>query len=330
MAQNLVIGGAGFIGSNLVHHLLDTGDSVSVLHRPGANLKNLQGLQFKSFPCDLEDLEALRPTLTAAMEGCQNVYNLAACGTSLKKDQKKRQTINIDAVRIIAQVAHAQNVECLVHVSSSAAVGFPLQDGVIADEEFPFNAHENHYAMTKWLGEKEVAKEVKLGLRAVVAAPCSTIGARGTKSQQLDTIRNIAAGKGVIYPPGGLCLTRVMDLVCGMVLCCEKGVSGQRYILGGHNITYKQYFDSIAHETNGRSPFITFPRFIMPWLGWGVEMISNLLKRDNVIDRHVGLMISHDLYYSSERAVRELGYTMTPLETTIRETADEMRKMGSL
>lgn len=323
----LVIGGTGFIGSNLVQYLIHTGNEVAVYHRKNSNLKNLQGLPFKSVLGDLADEKEREKTLHKAMEGRDAVYNLAACGTSLKRHRRLREIVNVEAARSVAFEARQFSNIRLIHISSSAAVGFPSNNKV-ADENFAFNGQANHYSVTKRQGEKEVLKEVEKGLDAVIAIPCSTVGAHGMKAHQYNLFVSIAHGKTLVYPPGGLCLTNVSDLVRGLVLCYEKGITGKRYILGGHNIKYKQYFDEIAKVTNGKSPRIRLPKLLLPWFGLGFEIFSNLLKKENTIDKHVGDMITKNLYYSSALAIKELGYTITDWRETIREVIREMQERG--
>lgn len=325
----LVIGGTGFIGSNLVRYLIRAGNAVSVYHRKDSNLRNLDGLSFESIVGDLADSKEGEKDLYRAMQDKDAVFNLAACGTSFKKDWCLREVINVEAARTVASIARQINNIRLVHISSSSAIGFP-KNNEIADENYVFNAYDNHYSVTKRRGEEGVLKEVEKGLDAVIAIPCSTVGAHGMKAEQYNLFLSIARGKALVYPPGGLCLTNVSDLIRGFVLCYEKGIRGKRYILGGHNIKYKQYFDEIARVTAGKPPFVRLPKTLMPWLGLGVEILSNLLKRENVIDRHVGEIITKNVYYSSELAIKELGYTITGWKETIRGVVNELQEKGMI
>lgn len=320
----LIIGGTGFIGSNLVRFLAKRGNEVVVYHRKDSNLENLKGISFKSVLGDLTDKSTIENTLFQAMDGCQAVYNLATCGSPLRKYYRLREIINVEAAKTIASVARRVGGLRLIHVSSSTAVGYPNKNE-IADENFVFNAYNDHSALTKYLGEQAVLEEVDLGLDAVIAIPCSTLGAHGMKAHQYNLFINIAHGKTLVYPPGGLCLTNVSDLVRGLVLCYEKGITGKRYILGGHNITYKQYFGEIAKATNGKSPKIRLPRTILPWLCLAVETLFKFLNKETTISKNVGEMISKNLFYSSEYAKRELGYAISDWRETIKKTIEQLK-----
>jgi len=325
--HSLVIGGTGFIGSNLVRCLVEAGDDVTVYHREGSNLKNLEGVPFKSALGDLTDENGREKTLCAAMKDKCTVYNLAASGTSLEKERRLREIVNVEAVRSIARVAREIGGIRLIHASSSAAVGFP-DNPEIADENFAFNAHANHYSVTKRQGEREVLNAVEKGLDAVIGIPCSSLGAHGMKTHQYNLFVDIARGRTLVYPPGGLCLTNVTDLVKGLVLCRENGLRGKRYILGGQNMKYQQYFTEIATATGGRPPRVRLPKTLLPWLGFGVEFVSSLLGRENTIDKHVGEMITKNLYYSSGLAIQELGYAITDWRETIRSAVAGLRGRG--
>jgi len=308
----LVVGGTGFLGNNLVRYLADTGHNVRVYHRPNSSLENLNGVNYTSVIGDIFDEEKL----LYAMGECSAVFNLAACGSSLKKDHAIRQQINVDAASLIAKTTHKNGNTKLIHVSSVAAVGTP-EYGEIADESFQFNRHNDHYAYTKHLGELEVLKEVKLGLDAVIACPGNIVGFHGMKEGQLNNFRNISAGKMKVYPPGGVCLTDVDDLVKGLMLCVERGNSGKRYILGGHNISFKKYFKEIADVTGGTAPAIQLPKALLPLMGFSMEFVFGLLGKTPPIDKDTCVMISNNLFYSSELAIRELGYLISDFNVTI-------------
>ena len=319
----LVIGGTGFIGSNLVGYLTERGNEVVVYRRKNSDAKNLNGFPFTSVFGDLTDKDNLEDTLFQAMDGCKAVYNLAACGSPLRKYHRLREIVNREAATTIAKVARKVGLLRLIHVSSSTAVGYP-ENNEIADKNYAFNAGYDHYALTKHQGEKAVLEEVKSGLDAVIAIPCSTVGSHGMKSHQLNVFQKISQGKTWVYPPGGLCLTNVNDLVKGLVLCCEKGTKGERYILGGNNITYKQYFDEIAYATHGRVPGFRLPKTVLTWLGLGLETLFHILKKETPIDKNVAKMIGKNLFYSSELSKRNLGYTITDWRKTIRETVSQL------
>lgn len=312
----LVIGGTGFVGSNLVRYLGSLGHNIKVYHREDSSLKNLEGLDYTGVKGNLDNENCLK----RAMEGCSAVFNLAACGSSLKKDSTLRQQINVEAAGLIARTARKAGGIKLVHISSIAAVGAP-ERGEIADESFEFNRHKDHYAFTKHMGEQAVLDEVKHGLDAVIACPGNVVGCHGMKDTQLNNFKSISMGKTRVYPSGGVCITDIDDLVKGLLLCLEKGVSGRRYILGGHNVSFKEYFTEIANATNGVPPKIRLPKTLLPLIGLSVELIFGLLGKETSVDKDTCKMISNDLFYSSEVAIKELGYSISNFQDAIRKAS---------
>ncbi len=317
----LIIGGTGFIGSNLVRHLVAEGQNVKIFSRKNASWKNLKGVSYKSFRGDITDEQ----NLIQAMEGCTVTYNLAACGSSLRKDQELRQKINVDAAGKIARAARKAGGVRLVHVSSVAAIGTPGH-GKIADETFIFNRHHDHYAYTKHLGEQAVLEEVDHGLDAVIACPGNVVGCHGMKETQLNTFKKISERKMRIYPPGGVCVTGIDDLVKGLVLSSKKGTPGRRYILGGHNVSFKKYFSEIAAATHGAPPRICLPRTFLTLIGTCTEPVFHLLGKDPIVSKVTCDMILTDLFYSSELAERKLGYSISDFSDTIRYAAKAVQK----
>jgi len=332
MAAVLLIGGHGFIGSNLAFRLVAEGHEVRLLCRQGAELANLAGLPVTVFHADLNDPHSLETALAAAVPGCQSVFNLATSGSPLARYKAQRQRINVAAAaELAAQIRKLGGVR-LVHVSSSTAVGFPFS-GEVADEDFSFNAAFDHYAWTKRQGEEAVLGEVEKGLDAVIAIPCSTIGLRGMKSNQQAMVRKVMAGKSRLCPPGGLCLTDVADLVEGLLLCADKGKAGRRYILGGHNIRYSDYLGEIARAAGSAPPPLVLPRALLPLLGRMMEVVGNLTGKDVPVDRNVARMIASNLYYSSQRAETELGYRISDWRQTLQKVvaglAAEENRIGN-
>jgi len=319
----LIIGGTGFIGSNLVRYLAKKGYKIAILHRKDSDLKNLYGVRFEPYIGDLAQPETIEHELSRAIQGCRAVYNLATCDSGLKKHFRLREVINRDAAGIVASLARKFKGLRLIHVSSSSAIGYPDR-GQVADENFVFNAGFDHYALTKHEGEEAVLRQVECGLDAVIAIPCSTIGARGIKQEQLKTFSAIIHGKIKFYPPGGLCITNIDDLVNGLYLCCECGESGRRYILGGHNITYRSYFSEIAYAAGKSAPALPLSKIFMPLLGSAAAAVCSLLCKEPYFNRNVALMVSKKLYYSSDLAIRELGYSIGDWKKTIKNIVDSI------
>lgn len=328
LPPTLLIGGAGFIGANLARYLHNAGTALTFVLRPSTGTKNIDDIPFRSYVCDLSQTEHLAGILKEALENCRLVFNLATVSSSAAADESPRRTVNVEAAGIVARMAREAGVR-LVHVSSSTAVGFPTKPPA-ADETFAFNGWHDGYATSKRRGEDKVLTEVAQGLDGVIAIPCSTVGALAMKPQQMKLFRGIAAGSTFFAPPGGLCLTGIHDLVRGLVLCATKGRTGERYLLGGTNISYLQYMEGIAQATGGKGPRLVMPAALLPHAGAAFALLCRLLGRSCAIDRATARMITLPLHYSSAKAKRELGYTISDWRKILDETVVELRRQKLL
>ncbi|MBU4263833.1 MAG: NAD-dependent epimerase/dehydratase family protein [Proteobacteria bacterium] len=307
-----IFGATGFIGSNLVRFLVRHGYRVRVYCRKTSNLENLAANECEIFYGTLDDEKSLRH----ALEGSAIAYNLAVCGENSQSYYDERVQVNVAFPERLARVALQVGLR-LVHVSSTAAVGTPGL-GVIADESFQFNNQHDHYAVTKAMGEQKILHEVGQGLDAVIAIPANVVGAHAMKSGQRLNFEKIAKGKMKVYPAGGVCLVSVEDVVQGLHLCAQKGETGQRYILGGNNVSFLQYFQAIACETAGKAPFVPIPGPLLKSAGYLIENFSRILGKEPFITEETCRMVSSFLYFSSQKAREKLGYVITPLDKTIK------------
>lgn len=318
----LVIGGAGFIGSNLVRYLAKKGNDLVVYDQKTLNIENEKELLIQTIIGDLSDKKNINDSLERAMDGCDVVYNSATVMSPLKRHKQMREIVNTDAARTVAKIVRKKGGIRLIHVSSSSAIGIPTRNEII-DENCRFNFHDNHYALTKYLGDEAVLDEVRKGLDAVVANLCSTFGSYGMVEHQRNLFGKIAGRKLFTYPPGGLCLVDIDTVVSGLVSCCEKGIAGRRYILGGHNVTYKHYFDQVAQETGGRPPKFRISKSILPLAGYVVETIYDLMKKETKITKSVAKLLCINSFYSSGLAQKELNYTISDWKEAIKKVCQQ-------
>ncbi|MBF0179302.1 MAG: NAD-dependent epimerase/dehydratase family protein [Magnetococcales bacterium] len=313
--RNLLIGGNGFIGSNLAIYLARRGEEVTVYHRASSSLENLASIPFHSEVGEIGDEARLNQCIAQS----DVVFNLAACTSPLPRDEAQRQAINVDGAQRIARLARKRGVR-LVHVSSIAAVGSPGR-GQVADETLPFNRQHDPYGSSKYQADQLVLQEVSQGANIVIACPGNVVGGHAMKPTQKNNFVAISQGRMKLYPPGGVCLADVDDLVNGLYLCGQKGRSGQRYLLGGHNVLFKDYFEEIARATGGKAPQIPLPGFLLPVMGWGVEVVFGALGRVPPVNRDTGDVVSRKMYYTSQKACTELGYTIGDWREAIRKAS---------
>lgn len=317
MNKILVTGATGFIGSRLVKKLVATNDHVFVLVRKSSDLSALSSVRDKIELVygDITDLASVE----SAVKGMDYVYHTA--GLTYMGDKRKEQLyrINVAGTRNILQSALAAGVKRVIHVSSITAVGIAY-DKKPVDEKVTWNfeAIRLEYARTKHLAELEVATAVKQGLDCVIVNPAFVFGPGDLNFNAGRMIKDVYNRLLPFYPLGGICIIDV-DIVAETIMAAmEKGRTGERYIIGGENITYKQLVDTISKVTGA-------PKVLLPlpfWLGKMLKSFIDHYKIRNRISKLFNLTMfsvaSEFLYFDSSKAIRELNMRQEPHENSIR------------
>jgi len=315
MRKVLVTGATGFLGCNLVRYLNRCGIEVTIFRRLSSSISNISDCIYDEFVGELENKE----DIIGVIKECDAVFHLAACTSLLARDKELRWKVNVEATKLFIEALFSKNDIRLVYCSSVGAIGFsscPL----ILNEDSCFNAHQIDYFLTKKKAEEMVVQGVRQGLNAVIVNPGTLIGTKGMIGMQKEIFRKIASGKMLFYPPGGSCYTYVEDAVKGMVLACRKGKVGERYILGGLNITFKGYFDLIALCAKSRPPKIRLPKSVLPLFGIVMEYLFEKIGKDT------GKLAAGFGYYSSEKAESQLNYQITPINEAVKHILSELRR----
>lgn len=328
----LVTGATGFIGSRLLRSLLQGDDDVYALVRNRSKL----GL-FSDIIDKVQVLEGdiTRPeTLAAAFSGIDRVYHAAGYtymgGSSNKKG--RLQAINVEGTRNVMRACLDNGVTRAVHVSSITAVGISEKDGKPCDEycRWNFDDIELYYAETKRRSEEEVKQAVNNGLDCVIVNPAFVFGAGDVNFNAGRLIKDIYHKKVPFYPLGGVCVVDVEIVVEGIMRAMEKGRTGERYILGGENLTFRELGDIISRVTG-------VGRFALPLSYPVAEKLYKLISFLHANNRFSKLfnptmfrVASEFLYFSSEKAVRELGLRFEPIEHSIRRAFEWYKKEGLL
>lgn len=306
----LVTGGTGFVGRNLVHLLVEQGHEVTVLHRESSKLIGLpEGISYRIGDVTQAD------TIQGCCEEMDWVYHVAGEVTWGKKHRDRMFAINVEGSRNIAKEALRAGVKRFIHTSSAAAIGLPRQ-GVIADENYPFDGDRLHvgYSIAKRQGEEAVLSLVEKGLPAVVVNPTVIIGIR---AYQPTFFGAVAKGRLTVAPVGGVNICDVEDVAKGHLLAAEKGKVGERYILGGENLPMLSLFRQIADQAGLKQPIRTVPRSLALPVSFVEEFVSFLTGKEPGLAWDLAKLTGYFIYYSSEKAERELGYQKTPLSETI-------------
>jgi dihydroflavonol-4-reductase len=324
MNRILVTGGTGFIGSNLAEKLVERGCNVRILRRENSDLQAISGIEVEHCIGDVRDVESLKK----AMQRCDTVFHTAAIVTFERSKAELQREVNVIGTCNVVQACLACGVERLVHTSSIAAIGYP-PDGEIATEETPFNWERTWgYKFSKHKAEEEVLNGVARGLDAVMVNPSVIVGERDIHFHGGDIIRRVKKNQVLFYIEGGMNIVYVGDVVNGHIAAAERGRSGERYILAGENLTHKDIFQRTAKIVGGFSPFAKLPLSLLRLGARAIDQGSKLLGIEPIVTPDLVAGAGKFNWFSCEKARRELGYTITSFDETIRRAYDWYVKHG--
>jgi dihydroflavonol-4-reductase len=313
--QTLVTGATGLIGANLVRRLAREGTRPRVLLPPRGVLRALAGVDVEAVSGDVRDAHSL----AKAMAGVRRVYHAAG---HIRFDDAGRLllwSINVEGTRQVLQAARSANVERLVHISSSVAVGAgPLHQPATEASDFPA-VGGTPYAESKRASE-QLASGDWGALEVVIANPTFVVGAYGTGASSAEVVRLVASGLLRAYPPGGTNFVSADDVADGLVLAMLRGTPGERYLLGGENLTYRAFLNQVAEECGLAGPALPLPGWAARGLGRAGDVLGRLSSaRLGWVNTPFLEGLFETAYVSSVKAERLLGYRPRPVRRGIRE-----------
>jgi dihydroflavonol-4-reductase len=311
----LVTGGTGFVGSAVVRALLDGGRRVRVLVRPGADHRNLDGLPVEIALGRLEDVRSLR----AALEGCLSLFHVAADYRLWVPDPAAMLRANVDGTRALMREARRAGVERIVYTSSVAVLGHVR--GGLADETTPSALGDmvGPYKRSKFLAEAEIRRLIaEDGLPAVIVNPSTPVGPRDIKPTPTGRmIAEAVAGRMPAYVDTGLNIVHVDDVARGHVLALERGRIGERYILGGDNLSLADILATVARLSGRAPPRLRLPRRGLYPLAAAAEMWGRLSGREPLLTLDALRMARWKMWFTSDKAEAELGYRHRTAEAAL-------------
>lgn len=317
-----VTGGTGFIGTKLVNALVQKGHTIRVLSRSSSNRTGLTHDRISFVTGDLMD----QRSLAEGMKGCSQVYHLAAYAKNWSKDPSVFFRQNVDGMRLVFDTAREAGVQRIVFTSTIVVYG-PTPPGVVGDESMPRMTQRcfTEYEESKTIAQQEALKYVDRGQDIVLVNPTRVYGpGKLTEGNSVSLmIAMYDKGKLPVLLNRGVNVGNyvyVDDLVRGHILAMERGKTGESYILGGENASLKRLFDIVDTISGKRHLQMNLPpRLAMlyarleqkkaEWLGWYPQITPGWVET-----------FLHDWAYSTAKAEREIGYTVTPLQEGIRIT----------
>jgi dihydroflavonol-4-reductase len=325
-------GATGFLGSHVARVLAEQGADLRLLVRPTSNLKNLEGLNAGSVGVETATGDLRDPaSIEKAMAGCDTVFHVAADYRLWVRDPGEMYRSNVEGTRAILEAARKNGVRRVVYTSSVATIGF-TRNGHPADEDSPVALADmiGHYKRSKFMAEQMALEAGRSGLHVVTVNPTTPIGEQDMKPTPTGRIvLDFLKRKFPAYVETGLNLVDVRQCARGHVTALEKGKSGERYILGGENLTLKQILDKLAKITGLPSPKVKLPYVFAYAAGIVDEAITGrLLHREPRATVDTARMGSKKMWASSDKAERELGWKIVPAEDALRRAAEWFRDNG--
>lgn len=303
----LVTGGTGFIGANLVARLVQRGEHVRVLRRASSSLAALEGMDVEYIIGDILDAASI----ARAVEGCEVVYHVAAIATYWQSTPEQLYRANVEGTRLVMEACLQARVPRVVHTSSISAIGIPA-NGAPGNEETRFDARSARfaYANSKHRAEIQVLRLVEQGLPAVIVNPGIVVGVREYAMHIGSILKQFKQGHVLAVPPGRVCLCDVDAVVEGEIGAAERGRIGERYILGGENLTLHE-IAAIVGEIMGRpAPRIILPRWSLEPIALAIDLYNRFNGQPAILNGEQIRLSGYIHSFDSSKAVRELGYPL--------------------
>ena len=317
--KTLITGATGFVGAAVLRELLKKGHKVKALVRQSSILDNLKNLDVETVQGDLID----RDSLKLALKDCKYLFHVAADYRLWVPKSEEIYLNNVKGTENLMEEALSSGVEKVVYTSSVAVLGKPI-NGDIANEKTPVNISQmiGHYKKSKFLAEEKVKEFYKTRrLPVVIVNPAAPVGPRDIKPTPTGKMILDAAMKKIpAYLDTGLNVVHVDDVAKGHLQAFHKGKLGERYILGGDNLTFKQILEMISSMCGHKPPKIQLPKKPLYPIGYLFEIFARLFNIKNpMITVDMIRMGEKRMFFSSEKAKKELNYKCKPAKFALKD-----------
>jgi dihydroflavonol-4-reductase len=314
-------GSTGFVGSHVARAYAGQNAELRLLTRRTSNLSAIEGIAAETVVGDLRQPESLR----SAIRGCDALVHVAADYRLWVRDPQEMYGANVEGTRELLRIAREEGVAKAVYTSSVATMGFKA-DGTIVNEDTPVSLSDmiGHYKRSKFLGEQEAIKAAQAGQHVIILNPTTPIGPGDAKPTPTGRIVvDFLNKKFPAYVDTGLNLVDVSEVARMHVVALERGTPGERYILGGENLTLKQILDRMSAITGLPSPKTKVPHIVAMAFAFFDETITGKLRgkepRATVEAVRMGKKM---MFASSAKAEHELGFQVLPVYPALRAAID--------
>jgi dihydroflavonol-4-reductase len=324
----LVTGASGFLGSHVARQVAARGERVRVLLRPASQTRAIEGLPVERMAGDLRDAASL----VRALEGVSRVYHVAADYRLWARDPQEIYESNVAGTRNLLEAARRARVERFIYTSTVATIAVP-RTGSLPNEATSAGLDEmiGHYKRSKFLAEQEAQRAAAEGLPVVIVNPTTPVGPGDWKPTPTGRILlDFLNGRMPGYVDTGLNVVAVEDAAAGHLLAAERGQVGQRYILGGRNMTLKEILDVLSGISGRPAPRLRLPHAVALFAGYADTLVSRLLSRVPQIPLEGVRMARHKMFVDCSKAPRELGFTAGPVEQALERAVRWYQENGYL
>ena len=315
--RSLVTGATGFVGAAVARRLLREGHHVRVLARPGSDRRNLQGIEVEVVEGDLTDA----PSLAHACDDCDALFHVAADYRLWAPRPDELYRTNVDGTRALLEAARQAGVPRIVYTSSVATLGI-RGDGLPGDETTPVSLDDmvGHYKRSKFLAERLVSDYASRGLPVVIVNPSTPLGPRDIKPTPTGRIvRDAVAGRMPAYVDTGLNVVHVDDVADGHWLAFRHGRVGERYILGGANLSLRELLFEIADIVGRKPPRWRLPHGAVMPVAYAAQAWARISGRPPIATVEEVRMSRKRMFFTSAKAERELGYAAGPVRLALED-----------
>jgi dihydroflavonol-4-reductase len=324
----LVTGASGFLGSHVARQVAARGERVRVLLRPASQTRAIEGLAVERMTGDLRD----PASLVRALEGVSRVYHVAADYRLWARDPQEIYESNVTGTRNLLEAARRARVERFIYTSTVATVAVP-RTGSLPNEATSAGLDEmiGHYKRSKFLAEQEARRAAADGMPVVIVNPTTPVGPGDWKPTPTGRILlDFLNGHMPGYVDTGLNVVAVEDAAAGHLLAAERGQVGQRYILGGRNMTLKEILDVLSGISGRPAPRLRLPHAVALFAGYADTLVSRLLSREPQIPLEGVRMARHKMFVDCSKAARELGFTAGTVERALERAVRWYQENGYL
>jgi dihydroflavonol-4-reductase len=312
--NTLVTGASGFLGSHIARQLVARGDDVRVLLRPSSHNRAIGDLSLEYVTGDLCDPDSLE----RAVKGVKRVFHVAADYRFWARKSKEIYDSNVGGTKNLLAAAKRAGVEQFLYTSTVATIAVDRAELPNERTESRLEEMVGHYKRSKWMAEREVLNAAREGFPAIVAMPTTPVGPWDWKPTPTGkTIVDFLNGKMFGYVETGLNFVGVEECAAGHLLVAEKGKIGERYLLGGENLTLKQLLDTLAKITGLPSPTWKIPHGMALLVAYASTIFARLIGKEPWIPIETVKVARHNMFVDCSRAKRELGFQPGPVTAAL-------------